>query len=377
MSLSIVPGTRQTCALSTDCEVDVNPTHRTETATYSEILTQTAAWQEALETVTQQADELLGQWSEKDYVNVIFTGCGSTYYLSLAAAALLQKLTGRLAKGVPGGELMMYPDAAYTSEGPTLLIALSRSGETTETLLAVKGFSEQQRGDVITVTNCGDRPLADMGMVNFVIPSGRERSVAQTRSFASMYVATTAMAATLTGRQDLLQSMQYLPEHGQRLIVAYEDLARSLGSDLALDRFYFLGSGPRYGLACETNLKMKEMSLTHSEPFHFLEFRHGPKSMVGPSTMVIGLLSQVNRPSEAAVLEDAKSLGARILSIGESATDITFASQLPELTRNVLYLPVLQLMAYYRALAKNLDPDRPHNLEAVVKLEAKNWVGDD
>ena len=345
--------------------------HRAETATYSEILTQPGAWQEALEIVTQQTDALLACWAG-DYANVIFTGCGSTYYLSLAAAALFQKLTGRLAKGVPGGELMMYPTAAYASEGPTLLVALSRSAETTETLLAVKGFLQHQRGDVITVTNYGHRPLAEMGMVNLVIPAGQERSVAQTRSFASMYVATTAIAATLAGRQDLLQSMHRLPEHGQRLIAAYEGSAQALGSDLALDRFYFLGSGPRYGLACEANLKMKEMSLTHSEPFHFLEFRHGPKSMVCSSALVIGLLSQTNFPSEAAVLREMQSLGARTLSIGESATDIAFASQLPAPVRNVLYLPVLQLMAYYRALSKNLDPDHPHNLEAVVKLEGES-----
>ena len=68
------------------------------------------------------------------------------------------------------------------------------------------------------------------------------------------------------------------------------------GGDLTLDRFYFLGSGPRYGLACEVNLKMKEMTLTHSEPFHFLEFRHGPKSMVCESALVAGLLGSVGLP---------------------------------------------------------------------------------
>ena len=66
-------------------------------------------------------------------------------------------------------------------------------------------------------------------------------------------------------------------------------LAQSIGADLDLDRFYFLGSGPRYGLACELSLKMKEMSLTHSEPFHFMEFRHGPMSMVTESTVIVGL----------------------------------------------------------------------------------------
>ena len=105
--------------------------------------------------------------------------------------------------------------------------------------------------------------------------------------------------------------MDALPAIGERLIARYDSLARSIGEDLALDRFYFLGSGIRYGLACEMNLKMKEMTLTHSEPFHFLEFRHGPMSMVSPSTLLVGLLSDRNRAYEMAVLDEMRLLGGR------------------------------------------------------------------
>jgi len=340
-----------------------------ETATYGEIVNQPEAWQEALTVVTEQANALNELWTQGEYSNVIFTGCGSTYYLSLAAAALFQELTGRSARAVPAGELVMYPATAYSNNGRTLLVAVSRSAETSETVRAVEAFQQDRSGEVITVTNYGERPLASMGAVNLVIPAGQEESVAQTRSFASMYVATTALTAVLAERGDFLQGMDRLPELGRQLIGQYEDQAKSLGSNLDLDRFYFLGSGPRYGLACEGNLKMKEMTLTHSEPFHFLEFRHGPISMVGPSALVIGLLSDVNRSHEAAVVQDVQALGGKTLTIGEAGADIIFASQLPEPIRNVLYLPVLQLMACYRSLAKGLNPDRPNNLEAVVKLE--------
>jgi glutamine---fructose-6-phosphate transaminase (isomerizing) len=135
-----------------------------------------------------------------------------------------------------------------------------------------------------------------------------------------------------------------------------------------MDRFYFLGSGILYGLACEVNLKMKEMTLTHSEPFHFLEFRHGPMSMVGASSMVIGLLSEKNQMQEQTVLDEMRHLGSATLALAEKNADITLASGLEEAARGVLYLPVLQLMAYYRSLAKGLNPDAPTNLNAVVRL---------
>ena len=147
------------------------------------------------------------------------------------------------------------------------------------------------------------------------------------------------------------------------------ELSGVLGRNLDIDRFYFLGSGPRYGLASELSLKMKEMALSHSEPFHFMEFRHGPKSMVTPSTLVVGLLSKSNYQQEAAVLEEMSALGAQVLSMGEEQAIASFQSGLDESIQNILYLLVGQVMAFERSIAKGLNPDLPHNLDTVVKLQ--------
>ena len=336
--------------------------------TYQEIISQPNAWAQALEVAQSKADEISRLWKRHSNLRVLFTGCGSTYYLSLAAASLFQELTGHAARAVPGGELILYPDTVYEVDIPTLLVAISRSGTTTETVAAVRQFKQAQRGPVWVITNYDKTPLAQLGDIRVVIPAGQEESVAQTRSFASMYVAATALAAISAGRAELLSDMKRLSPIGANLIQKYDGVARKLGENLDLDRFYFLGSGPRYGLACETNLKMKEMTLTHSEPFHFFEFRHGPMSMVSDSTAIIGMRSSVNANHEQTVLDEMGDLGGQILSLAESDADVSFESHLPEEVRNVLYLPVLQLMAYYRAMAKGLNPDQPRNLNAVVQL---------
>ncbi len=335
--------------------------------TYREIISQTEAWAQGLE-LTRAASLPVSA----EYEQVIFTGCGSTYYLALAAAALYQELTGRAARAVPGGELLLNPQTVLTAgrdgvQPHTLLVALSRSGTTTETVKAVEKFKAEGRGQIVVISNYGET-LSELGDVNIIIPAGQEESVAQTRSFASMYVAVVVLCARMAGRDDLLDSMSALPEAGKSLIRDFESAAREIGEDLAFDRFYFLGSGMRYGLACEMNLKMKEMSLTHSEPFHFLEFRHGPMSMVNANTVVVGLLSESNLSHEQTVLNEMQALGGKILALGESGADMNLDSDIPEPVRGVLYLPVLQLMAFYRSLAKGLDPDRPTNLTAVVKL---------
>jgi glucosamine--fructose-6-phosphate aminotransferase (isomerizing) len=122
-------------------------------------------------------------------------------------------------------------------------------------------------------------------------------------------------------------------------------------------------------------LKLKEMSLTSSEAFHFLEFRHGPKSMVDERTLVVGLLSDAARELEMAVLREMQELGARVLILADSGDNLGWADQvvafeagLPELACLPLYLPVLQLFAYYRSIRKGLNPDAPRHLDAVVQL---------
>lgn len=330
--------------------------------TYDEIKSQTAAWTEALERVSSMPLP-----NAADYDQVLFTGCGSTYYLSLSAAALYQELVGRPARAVPGGELWLNPQA-FLSGRKALLVAISRSGTTTETVRAVERFASEKRGDVAVISNY-EESLSRLGGMAVTIPSGQEESVAQTRSFASMYVAAAAFCARMAARGDLLGGMSDLPRAGERLLSQYETYAQEMGGDLDFDRFYFLGSGIRYGLACEANLKMKEMTLTHSEPFHFLEFRHGPMSMVNEHTVVVGLLSDANRPHESKVLAEMEAQGATVAGLGEFDANVSFQSGVPESVRAVLYLPVLQLMAFHRSLAKGLNPDRPHNLTAVVKLD--------
>jgi glutamine---fructose-6-phosphate transaminase (isomerizing) len=331
-------------------------------ATYREIKSQTEAWSEAVDVAKKATFP-----KANDYDEVIFTGCGSTYYLSLAAAALYQKLTGRATRVAPGGELLLNYDMVLTDQ-KTLLVAISRSGTTTETVKAVEKFKEKKHGDVVVISNY-EETLSRLADVKLVIPKGQEKSVAQTRSFASMYVAAMAFCARMAEQNELLPFIAALPAVGERLMREFEPAARQIGENLNFDRFYFLGSGIRYGLTCEASLKMKEMTLTHSEPFHFLEFRHGPMSMVNEKAVVVGLVSESNFKHERAVLNEMQALGGKIVALGESDVDVAFKSGIPESVRSVLYLPVLQLMAFYRSLAKGLNPDNPRNLSAVIKLD--------
>jgi glucosamine--fructose-6-phosphate aminotransferase (isomerizing) len=336
--------------------------------TEQEILSQPQAWTETIRVLKAQQNEIEHFLKKKDYNQILFTGCGSPYYLSLAAAAFCQQLTGRIARGIPASELWLNPENYYWHDGKTLLVAVSRSGETTETLNACESFKAAGRGTVLTLSCYPDYPLTKMGDINLVFPSGQERSIAQTRAFTTLYLATIGLVCFLGNRGDIWQKMEILPALCENILQVARPWAERFSKVSQLDRFYFLGSGLRYGLACELSLKMKEMSLSQSEPFHFMEFRHGPKSMVTGTTLLIGLISRANGSYEKRVISEMSALGAGTFTLAPEGGDIAFTTDLPEALVNALYLPPGQLLAFERSIARGLNPDEPYLLDAVVKL---------
>jgi glutamine---fructose-6-phosphate transaminase (isomerizing) len=338
----------------------------------AEIFSQPDVWNETLEEFTNLSAGNLPDIHAYD--QLVFMGCGSTYFLSTWAARLFMEKERISAQALPASEIWLSPKTWFNrKKKKTLLVAISRSGTTTETILAVKEFQTVFDGDVLVITCYPESELAQMGKWQLFTPAGQEQSVAQTRSFTCMMLATLFLL-----HQRVPGNLERgLYGQARTLLHEHRELARRLGSDENLDRFFFLGSGAKFGLASEVMLKMKEMSLSYSEAYHTLEFRHGPMSMVNEQTLVIGLLSDRAKQHEIAVLRDMKGLGAKTLGVSASTIDqgealdylVSFESSLDGSWHSLLYLPFLQLLAYERSIARGLNPDQPENLESVVVLE--------
>jgi glutamine---fructose-6-phosphate transaminase (isomerizing) len=299
---------------------------------------------------------------------VMFSGCGSPFYIGRAMVPVYQQLTGLPAATNPASELFHYKESCFLPNGKTLLVVSSRSGETSEAIRACEQFKKDKRGDIITVTCVEDKPLNKLADISIVIPDAMEVSLTQTKALSSMYLMVLGMVFKWAGREDLYSAMKGLPAAAQSILDRFKGLAEELGTDHHFSRFYFLGSGPRYGLACELGLKMKETSLAHSEPFHVLEFRHGPKAMVNKETLLFALVSSGKDKLEVAVAEESRRMGAQAIISGEDGVDVNFLSGLPEEVQHALHLPIIQLVAYHRSVSTGLNPDKPENLNAFVVL---------
>jgi glucosamine--fructose-6-phosphate aminotransferase (isomerizing) len=185
-----------------------------------------------------------------------------------------------------------------------LLIAVSCSGETTETVWALDRFREGGGGSVLAVTCYPGSTLAREADFALVAPDGAERSVAQTRSFTSMFLLLQALTALMARDEGMLERLHRLPDALEGLVARLGNLPRRPGGDRQIERFFFLGGGPLYGLANEAMLQTKELSLSHAEAYYPLEFRHGPMSMVDGRTLVVGFLSDTGLEEERRVLEE-------------------------------------------------------------------------
>ncbi len=330
--------------------------------TEQEILSQPEVWRETLAAldVPRLTDGFGVPGSD-----VVVTGCGSTHYLALTAASLL-RAAGRRAWAVPASELLPDADPVMADPSRTALLVFSRSGTTTETVLAVEQYRRLGGATVIAVTCHPDAPLARAADIVWVAAAAAERSVAQTRSFSAMLLIAQAIAGAVGGADPSV--LDKLPAHAERLLADARVPTSEIARDLAYTSFYFLASDPLFGVASEGMLKLKEMSLTSSEAYHSMEFRHGPMSMCDPSAVVVGLVSPERATHELAVLDDVRPMSGRVVTVGDRA-HLNVPGSLPRWARPVLYLMPLQLLALERALAKGLDPDHPRHLTAVIHLD--------
>lgn len=356
--------------------------------TYREILSQPQIWAQVIDGFLPQVERWRQFWAEAAPTHLLFTGCGSAYFAGQTLAFVAWDLLRLPSVAVPASELWLHGEPSIP-EGENvrpLVVALSRSGETSETISGVRRYASPHqsasRCSVVAITCNPDSKLARLGDFVLAAEAAQEQSIVQTRSLTSMVLLALGMLAVWAGDEriaawndkSLAGFLQSLPAALDRLLAAYHEVICELGEFDQFDRFFYLGTGVYRGFANEAMLKMKEMSFSQSESFHTLEFRHGLGANVTPSSLIVSLVPERGGHSRN-VMNDMLTLGAWGLEISEGPLEeearlrtIALISGLPEWARIVLPLPLLQLLAYYRARKNGLNPDVPANLKSHIVL---------
>lgn len=339
--------------------------------TWSELIAQPDSWAALIARL--DAGALAAPVALGDFDEVLLLGSGTSYYLALAAADWLRRRESIAVRAVPSCEVVLDAhEVALAGKRRQLVIAFSRSGESSELIMALKLL--KAAGSVVLGISCVEgSSLIRLSDHPLYIAEGREEGMIMLRSFTSMLLTVQYMFGSAADRAVL----RGLAAAGQALLDGDADELRELARARAFDRFVFLASGPSYPIALEASLKVQEMSISTSEAYHSLEYRHGPKATADANTLLtLFTLSDVELGLSLA--RDMKALGVTLLVVGpgaeryEGIADMIVAAPagVEEGAASVLSLLPLQIAAYETAMRKGKNPDAPDNLSKVVILES-------
>jgi glucosamine--fructose-6-phosphate aminotransferase (isomerizing) len=344
--------------------------------TLSEIFSQPQCWSASLTELAGSVELRAAAQLARPGAEWIFAGCGTSYYLAQAAASSFNHLK-LPARAVPASDLLMYPGLTLHAGRDYVPVVISRSGRTSEAVRAAQMLEKGHNLRTIAITCADGQPLEPACSVTLKLLDADERSTVMTRSFTSMLLGLQYLAAMVSGNGAFRRALLELPQQVEPLLKDNPQRLRLFVESRSFSDFVFLAQGPLFGIASECMLKVTESSCSYAQVFHSLEFRHGPKSIVGPQMLITFVMSETSYDAEVELLEEMKALGAATMVIAncvdnraQRASDfaVELGLQSPEYARPAAFAIWGQLYGVYNGLKKGLNPDSPKNLTRVVEL---------
>lgn len=310
-------------------------------------------------------------------------GCGSAYHVGVAAQYVLEDLA-KIPVRVELASEFRYRDPLVPEN--TLVVIISQSGETADSLAALRKAKEQGAKTLAIVNVVGSTIAREADYVFYTL-AGPEIAVATTKAYSAQLLAVYTLAIAfaqdrgqLTDDQAaaLVRELESLPGKMERLL---EDEARIqwfASKQIAAKDIFFIGRGLDYAISLEGSLKMKEISYIHSEAYAAGELKHGTISLIEPGTLVVGVLTQQKLYEKTlSNLLECKTRGAYLMalttygnySMEDNADFVLYIPKTdPHFAPSLAVIP-LQLLGYYVSVAKGLDVDKPRNLAKSVTVE--------
>ena len=322
------------------------------------------------ENVQQIVDELKG-----DINRVVFVACGTSYHASLIGKYLIEPLAGIPTEVLLASE---FKYSARTLDEKTLVIFISQSGETADTLKALDIANETSK--TLAIVNVVGSSMTRRAQYVIQTQAGPEIGVAATKTYVSQLTAIYLFAGLLAGDEELLSKLEKVPDYINEILKDCDVIKQlSVKYRYAKD-FFYLGRGYAYPTALEGALKLKEITYIHGEGYAAGELKHGPLALIDKGIPVVVLLPPGdNLEKTMSNLEEVRARGADVLAIGArkdkeqftNAKDIFLINdEVDEIIAPLVYIVPLQLLSYYVAISKEgVDPDKPKNLAKCVTVE--------
>ncbi len=317
------------------------------------------------------------------YRQITIVACGSAYHVGMAAQYVLESVA-RIPVRVELASEFRYRHPLLTTD--TLVIVISQSGETADSLAALRE-AKSQGAPVLAIVNVVGSSIAREADKIFYTLAGPEIAVATTKAYSTQLIACYLLALEFGLVRGVLQEQSYLslitelqtiPDKILRILEDKDRIQWFASKFANAHDIFFIGRGLDYAISLEGSLKMKEISYIHSEAYAAGELKHGTISLIEQGTLVIGVLTQqALYEKTVSNMVEVQSRGAYLMGLTgyghyEMEDTADFTVYIPRATHLfAAALPVvrLQLMGYYVSVARGLDVDKPRNLAKSVTVE--------
>ena len=320
----------------------------------------------------------------KKFEQILILACGTSYYSACVAKYWIEDLAG-----IPT-QVEIASEYRYRTTVPnpkTLVVVVSQSGETADTLAALRHAQSLGHEFTLAVCNVASSAMVRETKWQFLTKAGAEIGVASTKAFTTQLVALYLLAVSLAKRAGKIS-----PEKEKQLLAELRHLPKALHAVLALEpqiiawsaafsqceNALFLGRGMHYPIALEGALKLKEISYIHAEAYPAGELKHGPLALVTDKMPVVTVAPKDELLEKLkSNMQEVKARGGKLYVFADQDTEITSSEgiqviRLPEHYGNlspILHVVPLQLLAYHTACALGTDVDKPRNLAKSVTVE--------
>jgi len=351
-----------------------------------EIFEQPGAIGDTLANIASFGPELFNadpeQWKKFDQILIL--ACGTSYYSACVAKYWLEDLAG-----IPT-QVEIASEYRYRTTVPnpnTLIVVVSQSGETADTLAALRHAQSLGHQYTLAICNVASSAMVRETNWNFLTKAGTEIGVASTKAFTTQLVALYLLAVSLAKRagkvspeqeKELLRDLRHLPK-ALHAVLALEPQIMAWSTAFAkCENALFLGRGMHYPIALEGALKLKEISYIHAEAYPAGELKHGPLALVTERMPVVTVAPKDDLLEKLkSNMQEVKARGGKLYVFADQDTEITSSEginviRLPEhygKLSPILHVVPLQLLAYHTACALGTDVDKPRNLAKSVTVE--------
>ena len=309
----------------------------------------------------------------KNFNRICFVACGTSYHASLIGEYLIESQIGIPTEVILASEFEYFQK---TLDKHTLVIFITQSGETADTIKALK--IAKKKSETLAIVNVVGSSITREADHVIYTRAGPEISVAATKTYISQLICIYLLVAYLGENEKLLDNLYKISRLSEK-ILSREEQIREIAKKYKFARdFFYIGRGFNYPTALEGALKLKEITYIHGEGYPAGELKHGPLALIEDNIPVVGILPP--GPSYRKTynnLQEIKARGADMIILGANndthlddiEDKLLFDPEIDEVLSPLLYIIDLQLLAYYISIEKCIDPDKPKNLAKSVTVE--------